>query len=118
MPWRREAIALGLAGDSGQATKLAWTLPPGVMAAEILWTTPHRFEIAPLVNYGYAKHAMHLVKITAAPDLKAGAPVELAAKASWLVCADVCIPESADLKLQMPVNAAGGGVDSAVAPLF
>jgi thiol:disulfide interchange protein DsbD len=105
-------------GDSGQATQLAWTLPAGLTAGDIVWTTPHRFEIAPLVNYGYAKHAMHLVKITAAPGLKAGAPLDLAAKASWLVCADVCIPESADLHLQLPVQAGGGAADPAVAPLF
>src|ERR1700734_3794029 len=61
-------------GDSGQATQLTWTLPAGLTAGDIVWTAPHRFEIAPLVNYGYAKHAMHLVKVTAAPDLKAGAP--------------------------------------------
>ena len=105
-------------GDSGQATKLTWTLPAGVTAGEILWTTPHRFDIAPLVNYGYAKHAMHLVQITAAPDLKAGAPLVLAAKASWLVCADVCIPESADLQLRLPLTARAGAPDPATEPLF
>ena len=52
-------------GDSGEPTKLAWQLPPGFTAGDIVWTTPHRFEIAPLVNYGYAKHAVHLVQITA-----------------------------------------------------
>src|ERR1700679_3706764 len=101
-------------GDSGQATQLAWTLPAGLSAGDIVWTAPHRFEIAPLVNYGYARHAMHLVQITAAPDLKPGAPLDLAAKASWLVCADVCIPESADLRLRLPVQAGGGAVDPAV----
>src|SRR5450755_2789908 len=105
-------------GDSGQPTKLLWTLPAGVTAGDIVWTTPHRFDIPPLVNYGYAKHAMHLVQITAARDLKPGAPLELAAQASWLVCADVCIPESAQLHLRLPVNAAGGVIDPAVAPLF
>ena len=40
--------------------------------------------------------------------LKAGAPLDLAAKASWLVCADVCIPESADLELNVPVKAQAG----------
>jgi thiol:disulfide interchange protein/DsbC/DsbD-like thiol-disulfide interchange protein len=105
-------------GDSGQATKLTWTLPAGLTAGEILWNTPHRFEIPPLVNYGYAKHAMHMVRITAAPNLKVGAPVELAAKASWLVCSDVCIPESADLQLRMPVKPTDGAIDPAVAPLF
>jgi thiol:disulfide interchange protein DsbD len=105
-------------GDSGQATQIAWSLPPGLTAGSIEWTTPHRFVVAPLVNYGYAKHAMHLVKITASPDLKSSAPLDLKAKASWLVCADVCIPESADLDLKLPVTAAGGPKDAAVAQLF
>jgi thiol:disulfide interchange protein DsbD len=105
-------------GDSGQATQIAWSLPPGLTAGDIEWPTPHRFVVAPLVNYGYAKHAMHLVKITASPDLKAAAPLDLKAKASWLVCADVCIPESADLDLKLPVSAAGGPKDAALAQLF
>src|ERR1700690_4477493 len=100
-------------GDSGEATKLTWQLPPGFAAGDIVWTTPHRFELAPLVNYGYAKQAVRLVQITAAKDLKIGAPVALAAKASWLVCSDVCIPESADLQLTVPSSAAAGGIDPA-----
>ncbi len=105
-------------GDSGQATKLNWTLPAGVTAGDIVWTTPHRFEVAPLVNYGYAKHAMHLVQITAAPGLETGAALVLAAKASWLVCADVCIPESAELQLRLPLTARTGAIDPATEPLF
>src|ERR1700730_16588940 len=30
-------------GDSGQATSLAWQLPPGFTAGDIVWTTPDRF---------------------------------------------------------------------------
>ena len=105
-------------GDSGEPTKLAWQLAPGFTAGDIVWTTPHRFEIAPLVNYGYAKHAVHLVQITAPKDLKAGTPVTLAAKASWLVCSDVCIPEGADLQLKMPAGAQAGGIDPAESSLF
>jgi thiol:disulfide interchange protein DsbD len=103
-------------GDSGQATTLTWTLPPGFTAGEIVWPTPHRFELPPLVNYGYATHVMHLVQITAPKDLKVGAPVALAAKASWLVCSDVCIPEDADLQLNLPTAGAAGGAATA-APL-
>ncbi len=111
-------------GDSGQATTLTWTLPPGFTAGEIVWPTPHRFELPPLVNYGYATHVMHLVQITAPKDLKVGAPVALAAKASWLVCSDVCIPEDADLQLNLPTAGAAGGaataapLDPAAAALF
>src|SRR5580658_1010020 len=92
-------------GDSGQATALKWQLPPGFSAGGIVWTTPHRFEIPPLVNYGYAGH---LVQITAPRDLKAGAPAVLPAKASWLVCSDVCIPEDADLQVTLPVSSSMG----------
>jgi thiol:disulfide interchange protein DsbD len=50
--------------------------------------------------------------------LKPGTPVSLAAKASWLVCSDVCIPEDANLQLTLPVSAQAGGVDPASAALF
>ena len=105
-------------GDSGEATKLTWQLPSGFTAGDIVWTTPHRFELPPLVNYGYSKHAMHLVPITAPKDLKPGTTIELAAKATWLVCSDVCIPESADLKLRIPAGATPGSVDPNEEALF
>jgi thiol:disulfide interchange protein DsbD len=105
-------------GDSGQATTLKWQLPPGFMAGDIVWATPHRFEIPPLVNYGYAKQAVHLVNITAPRELKPGAPITLSAKAGWLVCSDVCIPEDAELQLTLPMSSQAGAVDPADAALF
>jgi len=105
-------------GDSGQATTLTWTLPSGVTAGPILWQTPHRFELPPLVNYGYAKHVMHLVAITAPKDLGRGAPLVLSAQASYLVCSDVCIPEDASLQLTLPTSAGAGKLDPTDAALF
>ncbi len=105
-------------GDSGQATSLTWDLPPGFTAGEIVWPTPHRFELPPLVNYGYAKHVVHLIEIHAPKDLPAGSSVTLAAKASYLVCADVCIPEDTNLTLKLPVSATPGAADPADAALF
>jgi len=105
-------------GDSGQATTLKWQLPPGFTAGDIVWATPHRFEIPPLVNYGYAKHAVHLVNITAPKSLQAGTAIVLAAKAGWLVCSDVCIPENAELQMKLPVSASSGAIDPADAGLF
>jgi thiol:disulfide interchange protein/DsbC/DsbD-like thiol-disulfide interchange protein len=105
-------------GDSGQATDIKWLLPTGFTAGDIVWTTPHRFEIPPLVNYGYAGHAVHLVKISAPKDLKAGTSAVLSAKASWLVCSDVCIPEDAQLELRLPVSVQTGAIDRADAALF
>ena len=104
-------------GDSGQATTLAWTLPAGFTAGDIVWQTPHRFELPPLVNYGYAKHVMHLVQVTAPKDLKIGAPITLSAKASYLVCSDVCIPEDSNLTLTLP-TATTSAIDPNDSALF
>jgi len=104
-------------GDSGQPTRLTWSLPPGFTAGEIVWPAPHRFELPPLVNYGYAIHAMHLVRIMAPTDLKPDSTVALSAKASWLVCSDVCIPEDADLQLKLPATSGAGKADTADAAL-
>jgi len=102
-------------GDSGQATKIIWSLPAGFTAGDIEWPTPHRFELPPLVNYGYANEAVHLVEITAPRDLQPGHRVDLDAKVSWLVCSDVCIPENAQLHLSLPsiASAAAGATASA-----
>ena len=105
-------------GDSGQATTLAWKLPPGFSAGDIVWTTPHRFEVPPLVNYGYAKHAVHLVQITAPKDLGTTRSAILQAKATWLVCSDVCIPEDATLQLTLPTGSGAGALDPADAAFF
>jgi thiol:disulfide interchange protein len=105
-------------GDSGQPTTLEWQLPPGFTAGDIVWATPHRFEIPPLVNYGYAKHVVHLVNVTAPKDLKPGSPIVLSAKAGWLVCSDVCIPEDAHLQLKLPTSSEAGAADPADAALF
>jgi thiol:disulfide interchange protein DsbD len=61
---------------------------------------------------------MHLVPITASKDLKVGAPLALSAKASYLVCADVCIPEDANLELKLPTSASAGTADPTDAALF
>lgn len=105
-------------GDSGLPTKLTWTLPRGFGAGPIVWTSPHRFVLAPLVNYGYAKHAVHLIEITAPKDLAVHGLVTLRAKANWLVCSNVCIPESADLNLTLPTGAQPAAMDADAAALF
>ena len=90
-------------GDSGLPTTLAWTLPPGVEAGPIEWPAPRMLPVGPLVNYGYEDVALHLVEIRPQRSLAIGGTAVLAARADWLVCKEVCIPEGADLTLALPV---------------
>ena len=95
-------------GDSGLPTTLAWTLPAGVTAGEIEWPTPIRLPVGPLMNFGYEGTLLLPVAVTVPADFKADTlKVEL--HAEWLVCEDVCIPESGDFALDVPVQAATAG---------
>jgi len=94
-------------GDSGLPTTLAWTLPAGAQAGAIEWPAPRRIPIGPLVNYGYEGDLLLPLRFTAPADAQPGSTLQLKAEANWLVCHDVCIPQSATLNLALPVLAPG-----------
>ncbi len=95
-------------GDSGLPTTLTWTLPPGVSAGAIEWPTPIRLAVGPLMNFGYEGTVLLPVAVTVPPDFKADS-LNVMLHAEWLVCEDVCIPESGDFALSLPAQAASAG---------
>ena len=95
-------------GDSGLPTTLQWTLPAGVMAGSIQWPTPGRLPIGPLMNYGYEGTLLLPVAVTVPAGFNADT-LAVKLRAEWLVCKDVCIPESGDFELQLPAQAATAG---------
>jgi len=101
-------------GDSGEPTRVTWTLPDGVKASEIYWPAPKRIPYGPLVNFGYADRALHLVQISLPADWRPGDPLNATAEAAWLVCQDICIPESATLRLSLPTTSGPPEVDKSV----
>ena len=105
-------------GDSGLATRLQWTLPEGVSAGEIHWPYPHREALGELTNYGYSGETLHLVPIRLPADWPAGKPVELQARASWLVCRDICIPGDTELSLEVPTHSDANTPDPIWASFF
>ncbi len=105
-------------GDSGEPTRINWKVPDGFQVSDIDWPSPEAIRVGPLVNYGYSESVLLPVKITP-PQEFAGQAVTLTAEASWLVCEEICIPESATLSIRLPVargeNTPGPSAD---APLF
>jgi len=89
-------------GDSGEPTHIDWHLPDGFSAGPLLWPAPERIPAGPLVNFGYAQEAILLTEIHAPATLKPSESVTLAADASWLVCADICIPEEGSFSILLP----------------
>ena len=95
-------------GDSGLPTTLQWTLPAGVVAGSIQWPTPGRLPIGPLMNYGYEGTLLLPVAVAVPAGFNAET-LAVKLRAEWLVCKDVCIPESGDFELQLPAQAATAG---------
>ncbi|MGH7325690.1 MAG: protein-disulfide reductase DsbD family protein [Candidatus Rokuibacteriota bacterium] len=92
-------------GDSGEPTRLEWTLPPGVSADAISWPPPERIPVGPAMSYGYSGEILLPVRLTPLSDLRPGDTLTLRADAAWLVCEDICIPEKATVALTLPVAA-------------
>jgi thiol:disulfide interchange protein DsbD len=95
-------------GDSGLPTTLTWTLPLGVEAGDIEWPLPKRLPVGPLMNHGYEGEVLLPVPLTVPPGF-AAPTLDVRLKAEWLVCKEVCIPQSGEFRLQLPTQAATGG---------
>jgi len=112
-------------GDSGEPTRIRWSLPAGVTASDIQWPFPHRIPYGPLVNYGYENRVLHLARMQVDEHWTPDQALEVVAEASWLVCEDICIPETASFRLSLPAvpgppeidRAAAAGIDLARARL-
>jgi thiol:disulfide interchange protein len=99
------------AGDAGEATKVAWTLPAGWKAGDIVWPAPKRLvEGKPplhLAVYAYQGEVLLPVPIEVPANAKVGSTAQLKVAVAFLVCAEICVPEDAVLTLSLPVAAQG-----------
>jgi len=105
-------------GDSGLPTTIDWKLPPGFSAGHILWPVPEHFVQNGIGNYGYSGTVDLLVPIAVPEELATGQTAALDAEASWLACAEICIPGGTKLSLNLPVAAQPSAPDPTVARLF
>lgn len=90
-------------GDSGLPARMDWSLPDGFEAGDIQWPYPHRIDTEVLTSYGYYDQVHLLMEITPPASLEAGTSVTLAGTASWLICADVCLPAEGEVEATLSV---------------
>ena len=96
-------------GSAGAAAELAFTLPPGGRASDIAWPTPQRQPEGELLIYGYSGTALLPVTLSGL----AGA-THIAVHASFLVCAQVCVPYDHSFSLDLPAGPATPSADAAL----
>ncbi|MGG5820112.1 protein-disulfide reductase DsbD family protein [Falsiroseomonas sp. HW251] len=105
------------AGDAGAPTEIALTLPDGATHGPIAWPAPWRIPYGPLVNYGYRNEVLLPIAVQVPASARPGEAFRIEAEASWLVCAELCIPEEGRFVIELPV--ADRAVPAPVeAPLF
>ncbi len=90
-------------GDSGLPTTIDWQLPPGMDIGPIQWPAPERQPYGPLMNFGYSDEVTLLARLSVSADAPAGNAV-IAARSTWLVCADICIPEDGSFSLPIEIS--------------
>jgi len=89
-------------GDSGLPTTLEWQLPSGVTAGSVQWPVPGRLPVGPLMNYGFEREVLLPVELSVPADFSQSL-LRVDARADWLVCREVCIPESHPVGFELPV---------------
>jgi thiol:disulfide interchange protein/DsbC/DsbD-like thiol-disulfide interchange protein len=90
-------------GEAGQATQLAWKLPPGWRAGELQWPYPMRVQVGPIMDYGYEGKVWILSDLHVPASAQPGQTILLKATVSVLVCKEVCIPEDANVQLPLHI---------------
>ena len=102
-------------GDAGLAPDVTLSFDGAhPTPATLAFPSPRLLPTGPLMGYGYTGEV--LLPFTATPPATAKSPLAIAVHAEWLVCAAVCVPESADLTLALPATPTS--IPSASAPLF
>ncbi|MCX5619037.1 protein-disulfide reductase DsbD family protein [Bombella pollinis] len=105
-------------GDAGEPTHIRITISgarSGV-GEQIEWPVPERLSEGELMAYGYRGDVLLPVKVPL--EGQGNGVVQITAQADWLVCADICIPESGHFTLTLPAREAATTPPSAEADLF
>jgi len=86
-------------GDAGYPPTVDWSKSANLAEAELLWPLPTRFTVLGFETVGYKDDVV--LPIDARP-IRAGEAIEIRASVDYLTCSDICVPQSADLSLDVP----------------
>ncbi len=91
-------------GDSGEPVQITWAVPSTLSHGDIVWPLPEPIPTGPIINYGFEDTPLFPVVFTVAQDAIPGEILQIDADVYYLVCADICVPEDAQLSLWITVG--------------
>lgn len=97
------------AGDAGIPPEITWRERGGLTDEDIgpfAWPLPELLPVVPgqIMDYGYSDKVVLPFPVTL--PVSADGPILFEGVADYLICEDVCIPESVDIRLLLSVGAA------------
>ncbi|XSG81000.1 MAG: protein-disulfide reductase DsbD domain-containing protein [Methyloligella sp. ZOD6] len=98
-------------GDSGVPPYFDWSGSENLKSAELLYPAPKNLPDAGGQAYGYKGEVVFPVKVT--PE-RADEPIKLKLAMDFGLCKDICIPNHADLALEIPAELAPSASDSLI----
>ncbi len=102
-------------GDAGYPPSIDWKGSDNLAEAVMSWPAPHRFSISGLETMGYKGDVVLPVVARLNEPTK---PLSLHGAVDYLVCAVTCVPQHADLTLQLPAGKAGAGPEAHIINRF
>ncbi|MEM7661615.1 MAG: protein-disulfide reductase DsbD domain-containing protein [Pseudomonadota bacterium] len=90
-------------GDVGLPPAVDQWLTGEAMAGDFIWPIPHELPVVPgkIMDYGFKERLILPFPVTVPED--AAGLVSLSGTLAYLICEDVCIQETADFRLALPV---------------
>lgn len=90
-------------GEAGEATKIQWQLPPGIIAGPVLWPVPEKYDYVGLTTYVYHDNVVLLVPLTLGKTITEGTH-EIKAKVSWMECEELCVTGQQDVATSLTIG--------------
>ncbi|MBB4284402.1 protein-disulfide reductase DsbD family protein [Roseospira goensis] len=88
-------------GDAGYPPSIDWSGSANLTDAAMLWPAPERFSVLGIETLGYKDGVVYPLHATVAD---AGESLRLRADVDYLTCADLCIPRTVSLSLDLPAG--------------
>ena len=85
-------------GDSGSPFEANWSTDDGVIIENVQWPTPITIPYPPLMTYGYEGDIVFPFQVFRSQETELKT---ISVDFNFLICADICIPESASLSLDL-----------------
>lgn len=91
-------------GDSGVPPSFDWSGSRNLKSINILWPAPQRYKDEYSTSIGYKHEVILPLKVIAMDKKK---PVHMKLRFGYGICADICVPVEADLKLTISPRQSG-----------